>query len=297
MARRSDLPLADDVTSRFLPWLVAPMVFLSALALAGAFTLSALVGRWDRDVSGTVTVEIAAAPGEPGESADKTRAGIEKAMRLLKETPGVVDARPLTHAELVALLSPWLGSGDVLKELPLPALIDVTVGADPQPDLAALSDRLNKEVPGATLDDHRVWLGRLVTLGRGIEGLTVAIVVLIAAATAATVIYATRSGMAVHREVIEVMHLIGAPDDYVARQFAARAFALGLRGGIFGLLAAAPAVLAGAVLAGRFQGGFLADLTIPVQGWVGLLALPPATAVLTMATARLTVHGALRRMM
>lgn len=295
--RRSDLPLKDDATSRFLPWLVAPMVFLSAVALAGVFILNTLINRWDRDVSGTLTIEIAAAPGEAGESAERTRRYVETALALLKGTPGIAEARALTQEQLVALLAPWLGNSDLLKELPLPALIDVTLKADTPVDLDALSRKLAQTVPGASLDDHRIWLARLIGLSRSIEWLAVGIVVLIGGATSATVFYATRTGMAVHREVIEVLHLIGAPDGYIGRQFADRAFTLALRGGIIGLALNVPILAAIGIGTNRLQGGFLAELTLPWIGWAAVLLLPLAAATVAMLTARLAVHQTLARLL
>ncbi len=295
--RRSDLPLRDDATSRFLPWLVAPMVFLCAVALAGAFILHGLIGRWDRDVSGTLTVEIAAAPGDLSESAEQTRLKVESALAILQKTPGVIQAHALTQDQLVALLAPWLGNSDLLGELPLPALIDVTIDRQHSPDLPALSKQLEGSIPGASLDDHRAWLARLIDLSRAIELLAVAIVVLIGAVTSATVIYATRTGMAVHRDVIEVLHLIGATDDYIARQFAHRAFVLGLKGGILGLLGTLIPVAAMAFGAHHMEGGFLADLSLPLSGWGTIACLPLLAAILAMLTARLTVHRGLSRML
>jgi len=291
--RRSDLPLKDDATSRFLPWLVAPMVFLCGIALAGVFILNALIGRWDRDVSGTLTVEIAAAPGEASESAERTRQRVETALRLLNDTPGIIRARALTQDQLVALLAPWLGNSDLLHELPLPALIDVSMRDDPPPDLAALSQKLSQAVPGTSLDDHRVWLSKLINLSRSIEWLAVGMVLVIGAVTSATVVYATRTGMAVHREVIEVLHLIGATDDYIARQFADRAFALGLKGGVIGFAINAPFLFGLDMFARRLEGGFLTGLSLPVPGWIAVLLLPLMAALLAMLTARGTVHQTL----
>jgi len=293
---RSDLPLKDDATSRFLPWLVAPMVFLCAVALAGVFILNTLIGRWDRDVSGTLTVEIAAAPGEAGEAAEKTRQLVEAALRLLNDTPGIRSARALTQEQLVGLMAPWLGNSELLKELPLPALIDVTLVPDAHVDLEALSHRLSAAVPGTSLDDHRVWLAKLIDLSRSIEALAIGIVVLIGGVTSATVFYATRTGMAVHREVIEVLHLIGATDDYIARQFAERAFVLGLKGGVTGLALTMPALAGISFVAHRLEGGFLADLSLSLPGWIAVLVLPALAALLAMLTARATVHQTLARM-
>ncbi|HVI51981.1 MAG TPA: FtsX-like permease family protein [Candidatus Sulfotelmatobacter sp.] len=292
----SDLPLRDDATSRFLPWLVAPMVFLCAVALAGVFILNTLIGRWDRDVSGTLTVEIAAAPGDAAESTAVTKQRTEQAVALLSATPGIAQARALSQEQLAALLAPWLGNSDLLKELPLPAMIDVTVRPEARPDLNELSQRLSKAVPGASIDDHRAWLSRLIGISRSIEWLAVAVVILIGGVTSATVIYATRTGMAVHHEVIEVLHLIGATDDYVARQFASRAFSLGLKGGLFGLGLIVPMTAALVYSTRQMEGGFLADLSLPLTGWIAVLLLPLAAALLAMLTARLTVHASLARM-
>lgn len=296
-AGRSDLPRQGDATSRFLPWLIAPMVFLSAIALSGVFVVNTLIDRWNRDVSGTLTVEIAVAAGEAGPAMEKTRAETDEALRILKATPGVASARALSQAELSALLAPWLGDSDQLKELPLPALIDVTLQPEARPDLEALKGRLDTIGPGISLDDHRRWLSRLIDLSRSAAWLAIAMVILIGAVTSATVVYATRTGLAVHGEVIEVLHLIGATDDYIARQFATRAFALGLKGGIAGVLLTIPALAAIAIVARRIEGGFLADLSLPLAGWIAVAALAPAAALLAMLTARLTVHGTLARVL
>ena len=152
-------------------------------------------------------------------------------------------------------------------------------------------------MPGASLDDHRIWLARLIGLSRSIEWLAIGIVVLIGGVTSATVLYATRTGMAVHREVIEVLHLIGAPDGYIAGQFADRAFVLALKGGAIGLGLTVPILVAIGVSTNRLQGGFLAELTLPWIGWLAVLALPLAAALLAMMAARLAVHRTLAHLL
>jgi len=292
--RRSDLPLKGDATSRFLPWMVALMVYLSAVAVAGAFVLGGLVSRWDHDVAGTLTVQIAPVPGEAGEMMTDER--VRQAVDLLRRTNGVTHARALDKKQTMALLEPWLGSAEVVKDLPLPRLIDVSVESDSRIDLGDLADRLAQTVPGASLDDHRVWLSRLITLSVTTQWLAFGIVLLIGGVTSATVIYATRTGMAVHKGVIEVLHLIGAHDDYVARQFADRAFALAFAGGLLGVALAVPTLGAIGLAARRVEGGFVPSLSLPIFGWVVIALLPLAAGALAMYTARLTVHGTLARM-
>lgn len=292
--RRSDLPLKGDATSRFLPWLVALMVYLSAVAVAATFVLGGLVSRWDHDVAGTLTVQVAPVPGEAGEMLTDER--VRQAVDLLRRTPGVRAARALDKPQLIALMEPWLGNTDVVRDLPLPRLIDVAVDPDARMDLGDLADRLSNAVPGASLDDHRVWLSRLINLSLTTQWVAIGIVLLIGGVTSATVVYATRTGMAVHKGVIEVLHLIGAHDDYIARQFADRAFSLGFSGGLIGLAAAVPTLGLIGWAARRIEGGFLPSLSLPILGWVVIALLPLAAASLSMYTARLTVHGTLARM-
>jgi cell division transport system permease protein len=292
--RHSDLPLAGDATSRFLPWLVALMVFLAAMAVAGAFVISSVIDRWDRDVSGTVTVQVIPAGGDNAEMVTDER--VRLAVDVMRKVPGVLAVKAFDKKRTLALLEPWLGGTEVVQDLPLPRLIDVTVDSGARIDLAEVAERLSRSVPGASLDDHRVWLSRLINLSRTIQGLAILVVLLIGAVTAATVVYGTRTGMAVHHGVIEVLHLIGAHDDYVARQFAQRAFTLGIAGGLMGLCMAVPALSAIGWGAKRMEGGFLPSLDLPILGYVAIGLLPLVAAGLAWLTARLTVHGTLSRM-
>ncbi|MBI3446627.1 MAG: cell division protein [Magnetospirillum sp.] len=292
--RHSDLPLAGDATSRFLPWLVALMVFLSSMAVAGAFVIGAVIDRWDHDVSGTLTVQVIPAGGEHGDAVTDER--VHVAVEVMRKVPGVLAVKAFDKKRTLALLEPWLGSTEVVQDMPLPRLIDVTIDPEATIDLGEVAARLSRAVPGASLDDHRVWLSRLVNLSRTMQWLAVVVVILIGIVTSATVVYATRTGMAVHHGIIEVLHLIGAHDDYIARQFADRAFALGITGGLMGLALVVPALSAIGWAAKRLEGGFLPSLGLPVLGYVAIGMLPLLAAGLAMLTARLTVHGTLSRM-
>jgi cell division transport system permease protein len=112
-----------------------------------------------------------------------------------------------------------------------------------------------------------------------------------------TVIFATRASLAEFVHVIEVLHLVGAKDDYIAGQFARRALIQGLIGGAFGLLLYAPTLGVIAWLGARVQHGMLPEVTLPIDHWVTLAALPIVAGILAMATAHVTVRRNLRTMM
>ncbi len=291
LARRSELPLEADPSHRYLPWVIAVMVYLAALALAGALALDAAMSRWGQGLRGVITVQIPAPEGGQG------AAGRAAALEVLGATPGVVQATALTRDQLAALLEPWLGPGNLSPELPIPDLIDVRLAPDAELDLEALARRLEAAAPGAQLDDHKLWLDKVIRLSRWIQLLAAAVVLLIAAAGMAIVVFTTRAGLAVHHDVIEVLHLIGAWDSYIARQFQTHALMLGLRGGFMGLALAALTLFVLSRAAATLEGAFLPALSLGAGGWAALAAMPLIAGLIATLTARATVMRALQRML
>jgi cell division transport system permease protein len=282
--RHSVLPFAHDPLARFLPWLIAFMTYLAVLGLAGFQVLNGVVDQWHRDLSGTFTVQIPVSG-----NAETDDANVRAALDILWTAPEVTHADSIPESRIVEMLAPWLGSEDVARDLPLPKLIDVTLRQDARSAAAALAERLEAAVPGTVIDDHGVWLGHMVRLIRTAEVITGVVLVLIGLVTAGTVVYATRSGLAIHHDAIELLHIIGARDAYVARQFAVRALAFGLKGGVAGLVFGAATLFGLDRLAARLQGGPLPDFGLTPVNWAILALVPLAAAIIAMLTARATV--------
>ncbi len=292
-SRRSDLPLDQDALGRFLPWLVAFMVFLAALAQAGLIGLDHLAQRWDTGMATTLSVQVPADP--QGDEGSGTRR-LQTVVNMLAATPGVVRTRVISDDKVLQLLSPWLGQINA-ADVPLPRLIDVKTDPALSVDVRVLQQKLDRAVSGVQVDDHGVWLVRLIEMVRSLEALAFAVLMLIFAAASATVVFATRTGLTVHAEAIEVLHLTGAHDSYIARQFAARALRLGLKGGFYGLALAGPTLLALQVVAGRMEAGLIPNVALPVSGWLSLTGLPVAAGLVAGATAYITVMRNLKGML
>jgi cell division transport system permease protein len=288
--RRTDLQLERDSLGRFLPWLIAFMVYLSVLAFAGMLALDDVATRWDRGISGSLTVQMVSVDS----GGEKQATAV---LKVLNSTPGISSAQFLNPDKLMVLLEPWLGSDALVAELPLPRLIDVTLETGTKINIAALERRLKAVAPGAIVDDHGVWLEHLINLIQTIKALALAVLLFIVLATIGTVIFATRTGLAIHHEAIEVLHLIGAQDSYIARQFASRALMLGLRGGLLGLMLAVPTIWGIGTLARSLQAGFLPEFSLGLPHWVVLSSLPVVVALVAMVSARLTVMKTLARML
>ncbi len=289
-APRLDLPLGRDASGRFLPWIIALMVYLAGLGGIALLLLGGMLGEWDRALAGSLTVQV---------PADTSAARLEVITALLRQTPGVVEARLLDGAATAKLVEPWLGPSVAVERLPLPRLFDVRIDPSAAVDLAGLRRKLASVAPEAQLDDHRLALLRLRGFAVELQRLIVAGMGVVAGLLVLTVVFTARTGLAVHQPVIELLHLLGAPDRYIARQFQRHALWLGLRGGLIGAAAAAVTV----IVLGRAGSGL--DLPLPVAAgggfdwrrW-GLLVLAAAAAgLVAMVTARLTILRRLARML
>jgi len=292
--RRIELPLGGDANRRFIPLIVGAMVYLAALALAGTFALDGTIRQWSDNLRGALTVQLPGVAQEP--EGDEAQARIDAAVGLLLETTGVLSATALPHAQSQALLEPWLGAGDLPTDLPIPIIVDVSVDTGARINYEDLGQRLEDVVPGARINDNGVFLSRLVTLARVIQLVGLVVVLIVAIAAVSIVVFATRAGMTSHRDTIELLHLIGARDNYIARRFVTHALSYGLSGGLLGLALAVLTLGALALAARGVDQALLPRLSLDLTAWVALLCVPLASALIAMITARMTVLRALRRL-
>ncbi len=285
-----DIPLKRDATGRFLPWIIALMVYLASLSLAAALMLSDLAGRWDTGLSGTLAVQVSPIAGR---DAAPLETRVQSALKVLSDLPAVADARALTPAESRALLEPWLGDGALVAELPVPVLIDVRLA--PGADSGAVARAL-AAVPGVGVEDPGAWLQDLRRLAATVQWVAAIVVLLIGGAAVAAVIFAASAGLAVHRSEVELLHVIGASDIYITAQFQRHVVRLTALGGGIGLALALLTLLGLDWAARGLQAAMLPRLTLSAFEWMLLPLVPLGAATLAALTARFTVMRALERL-
>lgn len=294
---RSDIPFGQDPASRLLPLIVAVMVFIAALAVAGGFLLSNFADRWESGLQGAVTIQIPA-PSDEAISPDVQDAAAERVLDVVRGRTGIRRAERMPTDEMRRLLEPWLGQAMDPRDLPLPMLITVELDDGfslAQIDLPDLRRRVEAVAPGAIVDDHGEWQARLVAFLRSLRLVALTLVGTVSFAGLLVVVFATRSGLLAHRRTIELLHQFGAYDGYIARQFQYQAMMAGLKGGIVGWLAAVGTII---LLAEGAQstGAQLPGVAIlGILEWLAVAALPIISALVSMVAARMTVMRALSR--
>ncbi|MEM6662007.1 MAG: FtsX-like permease family protein [Pseudomonadota bacterium] len=286
----SDAPAAlpsADWTTALTTLVAAAMAFLAVLTLAAGLAANRLASEWRADLAGVATVRVSAPRHEMDEK-------VQTVLEVLRTTPGIAEIRVLTDQEQLALLEPWLGSGNDLSRLPAPRLIDVELDAA-GPDANALQARLDLTVSGVIYDDHAAWRAPLAAAARALERLAFGAAILVLLTAGGMVAFASRATLAANRHVIETVRLMGAEDSFLAgafvRNMAKRALTGALAGSLIGtgLLALLPAIDADQALGATVSPG--------PAGWVVLAAgVPLAVGVVAWLSARTAVRIVLRRM-
>jgi cell division transport system permease protein len=287
---------SGSIAGRSLMAVVAIMTFLAALTAGSVLLIAAAAADWGSQVSREVTIQVRPVEGHDIE------AQIAKAVAAAKATNGVSEVQAYSREETERMLVPWLGEGLDMSDLPIPRLIVVKIASGSLPDFAALRKVLADTVVGATLDDHRFWIARLAAMAQAMVLAGLAILTLMIIATALSVVFATRGAMAGNRDVVEVLHFVGAHDSFIASEFQRHFLWLGLKGGILGGGAAVLTFIGAHLLATRFTataGGdqmqaLFGTFSMDWRGYAAIVAAVALIAVVTGITSRVTVHRVLR---
>lgn len=282
----------ETVAGTALIFVIGIMTFLACLTLGGVSMINTSAQKWQSDISREVTIQI-----RPFDEVEMEKAQ-QDASRIALNYEGVAKVVALNDRETARLLEPWLGTGLQLDELPVPRLLTVIIAEDAKPDFATMRAQLEKEVPGATLDDHRTWVDRLTTMALTMVAIGTTIFLLMMAATITTVIFATRGAMAGNKDVVDVLHFVGADSKFISKQFQKHFLMLGLKGAACGTVGAIILF----ILLGLWSSGTLATpqgdqinalfgtFSLEWSGYFGMVLVLALVAFLTSYTSRITVQ-------
>ncbi len=282
---RSDIVPRDLSTAGSLPWVIGVMVYLVFMALSFGLSLNNSVASWRQDVANTITVEVSPSP-EFETSADQRAATL---VTLLRTTAGVTDATIIDAEDIGTLLEPWFGTGDLVAELNVPRLIDVTLNGQGVELLDDITRIIQEEVEGASVDTHQEWLADLVKFARSIQLIAAVVIAMLILSTISLVVLATRGSLATHHDVVELLHLIGARDNFIARTFQNHYMSVGIRGGIIGVLLGGLTIFGLLLYLPQLEGSLLPSIRLSVVQILFLSGLPILASALTTITARITV--------
>ncbi len=300
--RRAEAPLrtqrkmapivpAQNIAGRALVFVIAIMTFLSCLTFGAVTLVRGTAAVWENQISREATIQI-----KPVDGLDMD-ATLTSAAAIAAKFPGVEGTSIVDRDATARLLAPWLGSGLNIDELPVPRLVVVTIDENNPPNFSAMREALTNTIASASLDDHRTWVDRLVTMARTTVTIGMLVLVLMLSATVLTVVFATRGAMAGNGHIIEVLHFVGAEARFIARQFRQQFLVTGMKGAAAGGVAAIVVFLIFSFWASRNMATPQADQAVALfgsfaigwAGYLGVVLMVVVIGALTAATSHATV--------
>lgn len=268
---------------------MAVMCYLACLAIGALILVDRAVTSWTSGLSREMTIQVRIIRG-----ADIAQE-VEKARAIAASFPGIVEADVLDEGTAAKLLEPWLGTRS-LEGLPVPRLIRLVADTANPPDSAALEAAL-AVVQGARLDTHRKWEAELTRMARALSAVSYAILILISVSAIAIVIFATRAVLQANRHIVDLLHLVGARDSYIARQIDGRFLRTGLLSGFIGVGLGLLTFLLLGLFGGSSESGVAAASrgllfstpSIAIWSYGLLFAVPLAATLICLITARVTL--------
>lgn len=267
-------PLVRHRRPGAITWLIAAACLMMILAIAAVLTLGRAARALDHAVAGRLIVQVI----EPDPARRDTLAA--EAIALLKARHDVLTLRRLPPDEIARLIGPYLGHAG-LKDIPVPALIDLTV--TPAADVPAIAAALDGLGP-ITAERAGAGLAPLAGLIATLRAIALAVAGIAAAATALIAILAARAAFAAEAPTVAILHGLGATDGQVARAVTGQIVRDTAIGTIVGGLSAGAAM---ALLTRRIAalGGNIGPIAIGWSGWfvlasllIGLIALAGGAA-------------------
>ncbi|MGB2219523.1 MAG: cell division protein FtsX [Henriciella sp.] len=288
--RQTPLLPQGDAREAALFFVVSALCFLaalSALIAQGTYTAAA---AWSAQVEGELSVIV--------QTPDRALA--EDLADGIQQLNGVIEVNLLSDEEVEALLQPSLGSGVLAGSLALPLLIavqaDVLVG-DPSPEITALMASMSIE---GEVNAHSGYTAYVREALRLLRFVAMAAVTLLAATAIAVIAFATKAALLARRDIVDVLHLSGADDAYIAQLFEKRFWVLAVQAGIGGAVAALAASAAIVFFFAETDGIAAQLLPQPdLNRWniAILLATPIVAGIVARSAARVTVISSLKEMM
>jgi len=227
-SRESPLLPHSDAREVALLFVVAALCFLAALVALSARASYGAAAEWTSQADGELTVRLRGIDARAADAAGTLISGLDYIER----------ARLIPREEAVQMLAPWFGGGGLPAGLPVPVLIEVKTEAGATRLGPRLTEVLAEAGFDAQVDDHAKW-GHDVRRALGAARFfAFAAVALLVATAIAVIAFATHAALLARRDIVNVLHLSGAPDPFIANLFERRFWLLGLRGGTVGAVAA-----------------------------------------------------------
>ena len=288
----SDIPFARDDAHKLLPAMIACLTGFAALLLAVAMCLTSELNSQSHDVIGSLQVEV-----------PRVKAGdtgyMENVTNTLKKTAGVESIDVLSQNQMEALLRPWLGEDFTLADLPVPELLDVKTEVKNNAttvNVPMLRSALAAIDPNIKVEDRGPWVGHMVKAVSLLQGLVLLVAILLILCVLGMIVLVSRTNLRLHFKTVSLLHMFGATDEYILRQFQWNNAWLAARGAFGGVVGALVVFLTAVIISAKWDSPVIPHISLGLGHALMFIILPLFTAMIALVATRLTVQSMLKNM-
>ena len=297
MKQKHEIPTEDDDTAAFVSVLTSIYMYLFVVVLAIFMAINSMAGNWEKDITGSITVQITPIEDDNKHiDTTKTQEQQNKVLQFMEKISGVESVRILDKQTVQKLMAPWIGSKVDLSTLPIPQLLDVRLKPNAELNYDEITRGLKLLTTNASIDNHRLWLNRLIKFATSLKTVALAILLMVVAICAFSIYYSARTSLNININSIEILHIVGAKDEYIAKQYAKKYAKIGFFAGIIGLMAAVPCI----ILVGKYGistgSGLLSGARLSNAAWTLIMLTPLFSLLYSMITSYFTVLKSLEKM-
>ena len=282
MSRETELLPSDTSRESALFFVVAALCFLAVLAALTAKATYGAATNWTSEVEGEMTIQLV----------DASARDANDALEIVSGIPGITDARIVPEEDLKAKVREAMNVTEVPNAIDalLPVAIEAYGGANASKLARQVQSQLTEAGFAAEIGVAADWVGDARRALGVLRVCALVAVALLALTGLAVIAFATHAALLAQRSTVNVLHLSGATDRFVANLFERRFWLLGLRSGAIGALAALGATAFMIfVLGSSSRVGLLPQLSLDLTDFLILLLTPIIAGIAARFAARQTV--------
>lgn len=296
VGKSNDVAIEDEETSFFMYVLTSIYMYLFVVVFAIVMAINSMAHNWEKDITGSITVQIIPVEDENKNiDKEKTLEQQNKVLQFMESLSVVKEVTVLDDKAINKLMTPWLGDKVDITTLPIPVLLDIRLHPDVEINYDEITRGLKMISSNATIDNHRIWLNRLLKFASSLRNIALSVLIMVIIICAFSIYYSTKTNLNINNETIEILHIVGAKDKYVAQQYAKIFSKIGFFSGVVGLLFGIPSIL----LVGKYGistgSGLINGANLSYFAWVAILSTPILSSLYSRYTSYYTVIKTLEK--
>jgi cell division transport system permease protein len=218
-SNRNQTLLSDEASLRPFRLMIGCLVFVLTLVLTGTLAINHFIATFSTDLHENKVFEV----NLSGLDATQHQNTILVLQQTLNAVPGVRETviLPLSEKEGFA---------------PSTIFMEARVNSQVPMHMDEVLLKLRQILPSVHMQSHMFVHSNLMYLQKSLYIFSLSIILLISTTIIVAISLITKSGLRVHRNVIDILRLIGAPNAYISKQFQWLAFKIGITSSIFGVI-------------------------------------------------------------